>query len=223
MFPGELTSIRRRLSEAGVVAGHSDVRLGLAQLTTVILAIAGAILLAGCRPPQKMGDQPKYDPYMASDFFPDGQSARPAIAGTVARGYLHEDSFLNTGKVNGAVAEGYPFPVTEEVVTRGRQRFDIYCSECHGRVGRGDGMIVRRGYRRPPSFHTKLLRSQPSGHFFDVMTNGFGAMPQYGTMIPVNDRWAITAYVRALQMSQNAVLDDVPPSQRGGLQGGVRP
>jgi len=199
MFPGELTWARRAVAVA---------------------AIAGASMLVACRPPQKMADQPKYDPYMASNFFPDGMSARPTVPGTVARGHLHEDSFLNTGKVNGAVVEGYPFPVTEEVVTRGRERFDIYCSECHGRVGRGDGMIVRRGYRRPPSFHTRLLRSQPSGHFFDVMTNGFGAMPQYGTMIPVNDRWAITAYIRALQLSQNATLADVPQAEQSKLSGG---
>ena len=220
MFPGELTSI---VAGHSLVAGHSNVRHAQPKhlrLLFLFVAIAALTLLNGCRPPQKMADQPKYDPYMASNFFPDGQSARPAIAGTVARGHLHEDNFLNSGKLNGVVAEGYPFPITEEVVMRGRQRFDIYCSECHGRLGSGDGMIVRRGYRRPPSFHTRLLRSQPSGHFFDVMTNGFGAMPQYGTMIPVNDRWAITAYIRALQMSQNATLADVPADQRGSLGGG---
>lgn len=189
----------------------------------LLVALTATLLLGGCRPPQKMADQPKYDPYTASDFFPDGQSARPSIAGTVARGHLHEESFLNSGKLNGVIAEGYPFAVTGEVLARGRQRFDIYCSECHGRLGRGDGMIVRRGYRRPPSFHTRLLRSQPSGHYFDVMTNGFGAMPQYGTMIPADDRWAITAYIRALQMSQNATMADVPQSEQARLREGVRP
>ncbi|MBV8516939.1 MAG: cytochrome c [Acidobacteria bacterium] len=171
--------------------------------------------MAGCR--QKMSNQPKYDPLEASDFFADGMSARPRVPGTIARGELSNDPFLDTGKINGVEADGFPFPVTRAVVDRGEQRFNIYCSECHGRVGDGNGMIPSRGYRHPPSFHTASLRAANTGHFFDVMTSGFGAMPPYGTMIPTRDRWAIVAYIRALQLSQNATVADVPPAQRANL------
>jgi mono/diheme cytochrome c family protein len=180
-------------------------------------AILVALLatLVGCR--QKMADQPRYDPLEASDFFADGMSARPRVAGTVARGELSTDPFFDTGKVNGALADGYPFAVTREVIDRGQQRYDIYCSECHSRVGDGKGMIPMRGYRQPPSFHTPTLRAATTGHIFDVMTNGFGAMPPYGTMIPPRDRWAIVAYIRALQLSQNATVADVPTTDRARL------
>ena len=127
-----------------------------------------------------MANQPRYDPLETSDFFADGMAARPREAGTVARGELSTDPFFDTGKINGAVADGYPFPVTREVVDRGHQRFDIYCSECHGRLGDGNGMIPSRGYRRPPSFHTQTLRAATTGQLFVVMTNGFGALPPYG-------------------------------------------
>jgi mono/diheme cytochrome c family protein len=168
-----------------------------------------------CR--QKMANQPRYDPLEKSDFFADGMAARPRVANTVARGDLSTDPFFDTGKINGAVADGFPFAVTREVIDRGHQRFDIYCSECHGRLGDGHGMIPARGYRKPPSFHTPVLRTAMTGHFFDVMTNGFGAMPPYGTMIPPRDRWAITAYIRALQLSQNATVADVPTTERAYL------
>jgi mono/diheme cytochrome c family protein len=164
-----------------------------------------------------MANQPRYDPLERSDFFADGMAARPRVAGTVARGELSTDPFFDTGKVNGAVADGFPFPVTLEVIDRGHQRYDIYCSECHGRVGDGNGMIVARGFRRPPSFHTQPLRIATTGHIFDVMTNGFGSMPPYGTMIPTRDRWAIAAYIRALQLSQNATVADVPVADRARL------
>ena len=173
------------------------------------------LLLGACR--QKMANQPRYDPLETSDFFADGMSARPRVAETVARGELSTDPFFDTGKINGAVADGFPIPVSRELVDRGHQRFDIYCSECHGRLGDGNGMIPSRGYRRPPSFHIPRLRTAPTGHFFDVMTNGFGAMPPYGSMIPPHDRWAIVAYVRALQISQNATVGDVPPNERAAL------
>jgi cytochrome c5 len=173
------------------------------------------LLLAGCQ--QKMANQPRYDPLESSDFFADGMSARPRVANTVARGELSTDPFFDTGKINGALADGFPFAVTREVIDRGQQRFDIYCSECHGRVGDGNGMIPARGYRRPPSFHTEALRKQTTGHLFDVMTNGFGAMPPYGSMIPTRDRWAIVAYIRALQLSQNATVDLVPLTERPKL------
>jgi mono/diheme cytochrome c family protein len=164
-----------------------------------------------------MANQPRYDPLETSDFFADGMSARPRVAGTVARGELSTDPFFDTGKINGAEADGFPFAVTREVVDRGHQRFDIYCSECHGRLGDGNGMIPSRGYRRPPSFHTQTLRTATTGHFFDVMTNGFGAMPPYGSMIPPRDRWAIVTYIRALQLSQNGTVADVPVTERANL------
>lgn len=173
------------------------------------------LLTAACR--QKMANQPRYDPLETSDFFADGMAARPRVAETVARGELSTDPFFDTGKVNGVEGNGFPFPVTREVIDRGHQRFDIYCSECHGRLGDGNGMIPSRGYRKPPSFHTETLRAATTGHFFDVMTKGFGAMPAYGTMIPPRDRWAIVSYIRALQLSQNATVADVPVSERAKL------
>jgi mono/diheme cytochrome c family protein len=164
-----------------------------------------------------MANQPRYDPLEASDFFSNGMSAQPRIEGTVARGELVTDPFLATGKIDGVEGNGFPFPVTRAVVDRGQERFNIYCSECHGRVGDGNGMIPSRGYRRPPSFHTETLRNATTGHFFDVMTNGFGAMPPYKTMIPPQDRWAIVAYIRALQLSQHATVADVPAEERAKL------
>ncbi len=186
----------------------------------VLLTLALAAALAGCR--QKMANQAKYNPLAPSDFFADGMSARPRIAGTVARGEADLDPYLMTGKIGGQDGDGFPFPVSAEVMNRGHERFDIYCSECHGRLGDGNGMIPSRGYRRPPSYHTATLRAAKTAHFFDVMTNGFGAMPPYRTMIPPRDRWAIVAYIRALQTSQSATIDDVPPQEQAKLSGGGR-
>ena len=169
-----------------------------------------------------MANQPKYDPLEPSDFFADGMSARPRVPGTVARGELDIYSFKATGKINGADGDGFPMPVTPELMNRGEERFNIYCSECHGKVGDGNGMIPSRGYRRPPSYHTDRLRAAPTGHFFDVMTNGFGAMPSYAAQVPVEDRWAIIAYIRALQLSQNATMNDLPPDMRAKLGGGAQ-
>lgn len=167
----------------------------------VALALTGA-----CR--QKMANQPRYDPFESSDFFTDGMAARPRVPGTVARGELATIP---------EVRDGFPMPVTRALLDRGEQRFNIYCTPCHGRLGDGAGMIPSRGYRRPPSFHTATLRAQPTGHYYDVMTNGFGSMPSYRTMIPPQDRWAIIAYIKALQLSQNATVADVPPAQRAGM------
>ena len=174
---------------------------------------------AGCR--QDMHDQPRYKPLAKSTFFADDRSARPLVADTVARGQLREDELLYTGKVAGKPATTFPFPVTAEVLERGRQRFDIYCTPCHGPLGRGDGMIVQRGFKRPPTFHSDQARQLPPGFFFDVITNGFGAMADYSAQVPVRDRWAIAAYIRALQLSQHATLDDVPAAKRDGLEHGV--
>jgi mono/diheme cytochrome c family protein len=165
-----------------------------------------------------MHDQPKYIPLRESTFFTDQRSARPFVAGTVARGQLREDALLYTGKLNGADANVFPLAINERVMASGRERFEIFCAPCHGRTGQGDGMIVRRGYRRPPTFHQDRLRQAPFGHFFDVITNGFGAMPDYATQIKAEDRWAIVAYVRALQVSEHASVRDVPADRRGQLE-----
>ena len=165
-----------------------------------------------------MHDQPKYIPLRESTFFADSRSARPLVEGTVARGHLRDDELTYTGKVNGQDATVFPSPVDAAVMARGRERFDIYCSPCHGRTGQGDGMVVLRGYRRPASFHQDRLRTAPVGHFFDVITNGFGAMPDYAAQIKVEDRWAIIAYIRALQVSEHATLADVPPPERDKIR-----
>jgi cbb3-type cytochrome c oxidase subunit III len=180
------------------------------------------LLCAGCR--QDMHVQPRYNPFDPTDFFEDGQSARMPVAGTVPRGELTlgPQELLYTGKVDGAASEVFPFPVTREVLDRGRERFNIYCSPCHGMSGDGDGMIVQRGFRRPPSLHIDRLRNAPAGHFFDVITNGFGVMYAYGDRISPRDRWAITSYVRALQLSRQASINDVPAAERNKLQGGSR-
>jgi cytochrome c553 len=181
----------------------------------LLLAIAG---LSACR--QDMHDQPKYIPLRPSDFFLDGRSARPLSEGTVARGHLNDDVAYFTGKgADGKPVKDFPMPVTKEVLLRGQQRFNVYCSPCHDRTGGGNGMIVRRGYRRPPSYTSERLRDQPDGYFFDVITNGFGAMPDYAIQIQPQDRWAIVAYIRALQLSQQATINDVPADARGQLGG----
>jgi mono/diheme cytochrome c family protein len=187
--------------------------------SSVVKLLGGALLIlsaAGCR--QDMHDQPKYIPFRESAFFNDARSARPVLAGTVARGQLYDDSLLYTGKANGADATVFPFPIDDRVMARGQERFNIFCTPCHGRVGLGDGMIVRRGYRQPPSFLDERLRTAPAGHFYDVVTNGFGAMPDYAAQITPRDRWAIAAYVRALQLAGRATIADVPAAERGKMQ-----
>jgi mono/diheme cytochrome c family protein len=179
----------------------------------VVVALLG---LSACR--QDMHDQPKYVPLRASTFFADGLSARPPVPGTVARGQLNEDTLLTTGKVGAEDATVFPFEIDEKLMARGRERYDIFCAPCHARTGNGDGMIVLRGYRQPPSLHDDRLRAAAVGHFFDVITNGFGAMPDYAAQIRPEDRWAIVAYIRALQLSAHASLADVPADRRGTLQ-----
>ncbi|HUG53663.1 MAG TPA: cytochrome c [Vicinamibacteria bacterium] len=174
-----------------------------------------AALLAACR--QDMHDQPKYEPYEKSEFFADGRSVRPQVAGTVARGQLREDAVFYTGRAGGALVASIPVPVTMATLQRGRERFDIFCAPCHGQRGGGDGLVVRRGFRQPASFHLDRIRSQPDGFFYDVITNGFGAMPDYAAQVTPADRWAIVAYLRALQLSENATLADVLPERRGEL------
>ena len=184
-------------------------------LGALVLSLA---VLSACR--QDMHDQPKYIPLRPSDFFADGRSARPLSEGTVARGYLDANVLLYTGKgADGKPSNEFPMPVTKELLLRGQQRFNIYCSPCHDRTGSGDGMIVRRGYRRPPTYHSDRLRQQPNGYFFDVITRGFGAMPDYAAQVQPEDRWAIVAYIRALQLSQQASINDVPAADRSQLGG----
>ncbi len=175
------------------------------------IGLLAVFALAGCR--QDMHDQPRFKPLAKSDFYSDLRSARPPVDGVVARGQLHDDVYLYTGKVGSNPGDYMPFPVTAEVLTRGQQRFNIYCSPCHSRLGDGNGMIVQRGYKRPPSYHIERLRKAPLGYFYDVITNGFGAMPDYSAQIPPRDRWDIVAYIRALQLSQNATTADVPAGQ----------
>jgi len=171
--------------------------------------------LVGCQ--QKMADQPRYEPLQKSDLFDDQRASRPLVEGTVPREQLNADDEFYTGKVNNEPAKTFPFTVDRELLLRGQERFTIFCSPCHSRLGDGQGMIVRRGFRPPPSFHIERLREAPPGHFFDVISHGFGAMPDYAEQIPPRDRWAIVAYIRALQLSQNAALTDVPESERAAL------
>jgi hypothetical protein len=157
--------------------------------------------------------QPKILPLRPSDFYADGRGSRTPPENTIARGQLRDDAYLYTGMVNGKPGDMMPFPATREVLERGRERFDIYCTPCHSRVGDGNGMIVQRGFRRPPSFHEPRLRQAPLGHFYDVMANGFGAMPDYAAQVSPRDRWAIASYIRVLQYSQNAPANAVPAGQ----------
>ncbi len=176
-------------------------------LSLLPLALSVAVL-AGCR--QDMHNQPKYRGLRASAFFDDGASARPLVDGTVARGTLHEDEAFFTGKVGAVLVKDLPLPVDQQVLNRGQERFNIYCAPCHDRTGSGNGMVVQRGFKQPPSFHIDRLRQADAGHFFEVMTNGFGAMPDYRAQIDARDRWAIVAYIRALQLSQHASPSDIP-------------
>jgi mono/diheme cytochrome c family protein len=173
------------------------------------LVLALCALLGGCR--QDMHNQPKYRGLRPSTFFEDGSSARPLVEGTVARGTLHDDEAFFTGKVDKVAVKEFPFPVDEAVLNRGQERYNIYCSPCHDRTGNGNGMVIQRGFKRqPPSYHIDRLRQADVGYFFDVITNGFGAMPDYKAQIAPRDRWAIIAYIRALQLSQHAAASDVP-------------
>lgn len=180
---------------------------------------AAGLLQLGCR--QDMHDQPRVKPLAKSEFFTDGRSARPLVEDTVARGQLRDDELLYTGRIGREFSAEFPFPVDRAVLDRGQDRYLIFCSPCHGQLGRGDGTVVRRGFRnRPASFHEARLREKPAGYFVDVIGNGFGAMQDYSAQLGPRDRWAVVAYLRALQLSQNATLADVPPSLRGELAGG---
>ena len=177
------------------------------------------MLLAGCR--QDMHDAPRYDPLEASNVFPKGSSAQPLVAGTVPRGFLHEDELLYTGRSGTDIATTFPFAITAANLDRGQERFDIYCAPCHGRTGDGNGMVVKRGFKAPPTYHTDRLRTVPVGYLYDVITSGFGAMPDYRAQVPVEDRWFIVAYIRALQLTQMAKTTDVPADELKRLESGA--
>lgn len=182
-----------------------------------MVVILFALVAVGCR--QDMHDQPKLKPYRASSFFADGSGMRPLPAHTVARGQLHEDAYFYTGRLpDGSIATELPMPMTRALLKRGQERFNIFCTPCHGRVGEGRGMVVRRGYKQPTSYHDERLRQVPIGYFFDVMSNGFGVMPSYAPQVPAEDRWAIAAYIRALQLSQHVEAASLSAEQLAALE-----
>ena len=189
------------------------VKRGTAALAGTLLSGALALFGAACR--NDMGDQPRYKPLASSSFFADGRASRPLVEDTVPRDSPGEG-------LAASAADAFPFAVTRAVLDRGEQRFGIFCSPCHGATGDGDGMIVQRGFPPPPSFHIDRLRHAPPGHFVDVIENGFGAMMDYRSRVAAEDRWAIAAYIRVLQLSENARIEDVPPQARVELSGETR-
>ena len=185
-------------------------------------ALLGAALLligtAGCELRQAMYDQEKYEPLEASAFFADGMSFRSQVDGTVARGQLMLDEHFYQGKIQGQLAETLPVAVDRQLLERGQERYNIFCAPCHDQTGAGNGMIVQRGIKQPLTFHQQRLREVPVGHFYDVITNGFGVMYSYASRISVADRWAIVAYIKVLQLSQNLEFDQLPAEDQRQLQ-----
>ncbi|HEY1273111.1 MAG TPA: cytochrome c [Terriglobales bacterium] len=178
-----------------------------------MVALAAMMFTAGCR--QDMHDQPRFKPFAKSDFYTDLRSERLPVDDTVARGQLHEDTYFYTGKIGNTPGDYLPFPATEQVLERGRERYNIYCAPCHSRLGDGNGFVPSRGFaRKPPTYHQDRLRKAPLGYIFDIATNGFGIMPDYASQISARDRWCIVAYIRALQLSQQATMADVPQGQK---------
>jgi hypothetical protein len=166
-----------------------------------------------------MADQGRVEPLDYSAFFTDGRIARPQPLGTVARTQLREDSFLHTGLQHSKLSTTFPFPITRDILTRGRERFDIYCAPCHDHAGTGKGLAVQNGFERgPASFHEQRLRDAVPGFFFQAISNGFGIMNGYAALIEPKDRWAIVAYIRALQLSENAPIADLPDSDKQKLE-----
>lgn len=175
-----------------------------------------ALLLAGCRP--DMNNQPKAKPLSQSDFFTNGTNARPPPPHSVPRGEALENAAFYSGLVNGTYITELPVKLTPDFLNRGREQFEAMCAECHDRTGSGNGMVVQRGFPQPPSFHVDRLRDAPIGHFYNVITNGYGVMYPYATRVEPEDRWAIAAYIRALQLSHNAKPSDVHPAERAKLE-----
>lgn len=181
-----------------------------------LAALMSIYALVSCRP--DMNNQPKAKPLSESDFFPNGTNARQLPAHSVVRGDVRDNPVLEGGLTNGTYITQLPVRLTPELLQRGRERFDAFCAECHDRTGSGNGMVVQRGFPQPPSFHVDRLRNAPIGHFYDVITNGYGVMHSYAARIQPEDRWAIAAYIRALQLSHNARPADVDPAQRVTLE-----
>jgi mono/diheme cytochrome c family protein len=204
---GGCPTLARALRKGGILRVHVA-----CDFLTLVLLLAAVAFLSACR--IDMHVQPRQNPLSRSDFFADQRSERPPVEGTVARGQLHEDTYFYTGKAGNNPGDYMPFPVTKEVLARGRERYNIYCAPCHSRVGDGNGFVPSRGFaRKPPTFHKPRWQKAPLGEFYDVITNGSGIMPDYASQIPPEDRWNIVAYVRALQLSQNATMADVPSGQ----------
>ena len=180
-----------------------------------LCAAACLIFLSGCQLKQDMAHQPKARPLSPSEFFADGRSERPLLENTVARGALTDDTLFVPKDSN-----NFPLPVNQELLERGEERYQIFCTPCHGLQGDGNGLITVRGMKHPPSYHQDRLRQVPNGYLYDVVTNGFGAMLGYSAQIPPRDRWAIIAYVRALQLSRNAHVTDLPGDVREKLNAG---
>lgn len=186
-----------------------------------LLALFSGVALLGAACRQDMHDQPKAKPQSKSNFFVDGRTGRLPVEGTVARGDLREDDHLYRGKVDGVFVTTFPFQIDAAIMQRGRERYTIYCTPCHGQTGLGNGMVVQRGFKVPAAnHHIERLRNAPVGYWFDVITNGFGVMFGYAAQVPVKDRWAIIAYVRALQLSRNATVEDIPETRREALLSG---
>lgn len=182
----------------------------------LVVLLLGAVALSACQ--TKMVDQPRYDPLQASKFFSDGMSARQPVSDTVPMNAVLDKPVEMTGQSNGQPATDFPFPLTDQVLARGQQRYNIYCSPCHGYTGEGNGMVVQRGFPAPPSFHSDQLRGMPPGFYFQVMTQGFGRMFPYASQVSPEDRWAIAAYIRALQLSQHAPASSLPQEDQQKLQ-----
>jgi mono/diheme cytochrome c family protein len=193
----------------------ASLRLSIPPSLRLSVAMTLVLFAGACR--QDMQDQPKYKPLAPSRFFSDGKSARQLVEGVVP--FQPGDQAISP-MTDESKATTLPFPLTPQALDRGQGRFDIYCAPCHGRLGYGDGMVVQRGFLAPPSYHIDRLRRAPVGHFYDVMTNGFGAMPSYADKVAPRDRWAVAAYIRALQLSQHATINDAPPEDRAKLQSG---
>lgn len=183
-------------------------------MITGLVLVAGVLFLAACG---NMREQPKLaEPYAASPTF--GVAAREILTQTVPVGQLREDELLYTGMIDGEPADVFPFEVTRAVLERGQEQFNSFCTPCHGYAGYGDGVISEEGFPKPASFHEPEIRAMPVGHYFDVITNGQNAMYSYAARVAPDDRWAITAYIRALQFSQNATVDALPPDVQDELQ-----
>ena len=190
------------------------------RVIVTVVALATVLSAAGCDLRQRMYDQEKYEAHEATTFFKDGLTSRAPIEGTVARGGLRLDTHLYEGKVNGELATTLPPSIefNRALLERGQQRYNIYCTPCHDRTGSGNGIVVQRGLKQPPSLHQDRLRNAAIGYYFDVITNGFGSMFSDASRIPVNDRWAVAAYIRALQFSQEAAYDELPAEDQRQLQ-----